>query len=129
MPLRILDVGQCHLDGPRMEALWRKTLDATVDRCDTARDALQRVARTDYDLVLVNRILDADGSSGLDLIRDLLKAGASAPVMLVSDRSDAQNAAVALGAVPGFGKAALNDPATVELVKAAASGDARDARP
>ena len=41
----------------------------------------------EFDLVLVNRVLDADGSSGLDLIR-AIKADpdlANVPVMLVSN--------------------------------------------
>lgn len=125
MAIKILDVGQCHMDGPRMAALWRKTMNATVDRCDTAREALERAGQTAYDLVLVNRILDADGSSGLDLIRDLVASGSSAPVMLVSNHSDAQDAAVALGAVRGFGKNALNDPKTTQLVEQAANGHSK----
>ena len=36
--------------------------------------------------------------------------------MMVSNYADAQDKAVADGAVSGFGKAALDDPATVELL-------------
>lgn len=119
MTTRILDVGQCGMDGGRMARLWQTNLNAAVDRCDTARDAFDRVAKTDYDLILVNRVLDLDGSSGLDLIRNLIKSGTSTPVMLVSNYPDAQKEAIALGAVQGFGKADLDKPGTVELVKRA----------
>ena len=43
--------------------------------------------------------------------------------MLVSDRPDAQDAAVALGAVRGFGKADLGVPETLEWVVRVASGE------
>lgn len=122
MAIKILDVGQCGFDGPRMAALWRKKLGATVDCVDNGEDAAARLKNGGYDVVLVNRVLDADGSSGLDVIEDLLGAKTSVPVMLVSDLTDAQDAAVALGAVRGFGKADLGDPATLELVASVAGG-------
>jgi CheY-like chemotaxis protein len=123
MAIRILDVGQCGLDGPRMAALWRDKLGATVDSVDDGEDAAQRLKNHSYNLVMVNRVLAADGSSGLDVIENLLGANPSIPVMLVSNLQDAQDAAVALGAVRGFGKADLGKPATLELVASAAGGD------
>jgi CheY-like chemotaxis protein len=122
MAIRILDVGQCGFDGPRMAALWRDQLGATVDRVANGKDAVERLKNGDYDVVLVNRVLAADGSSGLDVIEDLLSANTSVPVMLVSDLTDAQDAAVALGAVRGFGKADLGEPATLELVASVSAG-------
>jgi ActR/RegA family two-component response regulator len=121
MAIRILDIGQCGFDGPRMAALWHKAIGATVDRCDSGADALKWAAKNHYDIILVNRILAADDSSGLDVIAALIDAGISTPVMLVSDLPDAQDAAVKLGAVRGFGKAALGDPATIDLVASVAS--------
>jgi CheY-like chemotaxis protein len=117
MSVRVLDVGQCGFDGPRIAALCRQVLHATVEHCDTGRDALKRVGESKFDLVLVNRVLDRDGASGLDLIRDLLASGDVDSVMLISNYADAQEAAVALGAKRGFGKAALNRPESIELLK------------
>jgi CheY-like chemotaxis protein len=122
MAIKILDVGQCGFDGPRMAALWRDKLGATVDNVANGKDAVERLKNGGYDVVLVNRVLDADGSSGLDVIEDLLNAKTSVPVMLVSDLTDAQDAAVALGALRGFGKADLGEPATLELVASVAGG-------
>jgi DNA-binding response OmpR family regulator len=122
MPIKILDVGQCGFDGPRMEDLWRKQLGATVERCDFGPEAVQRVRDNKYDIILVNRILAKDGTSGLEVIRDLISTGTKTPVMLVSDRSDAQDEAVALGAVRGFGKAELGQQATLDLVQRVAGG-------
>ena len=120
MAIIILDIGQCGFDGPRMERLWREKLGAKVDRCPSGEHALSLVKQNSYNIILVNRILADDGSSGLDVIRDLLAAGTATPIMLVSDRSDAQDAAVALGAVRGFGKAELGAPETLALVKSIA---------
>ena len=120
MSLKILDVGQCGYDGPRMKRLFGEELGATVETADTADVARKKAASGQYDIVLVNRELNADGSSGIDLIGDLRKAGVSTPLMLVSDYEDAQDQAVANGAVRGFGKSALDDPATLELIKAVA---------
>src|SRR5580704_7197635 len=99
--MRILEVGQCGFDGPRMEALWRDALGAEVDSAASERSAIAHMKSHKYDIALVNRILAADGSSGLHVIASLLKLGTGTPIMLVSDLSEAQDAAVELGAVRG----------------------------
>jgi DNA-binding NtrC family response regulator len=120
MTMRILDVGQCGMDGPEITELLSQKLGAKVDRAATATDARRKLDVTTYDLVLVNRVLAADGSSGIDLIDELVRDGSGAPVMLVSDRQDAQKAAIAKGAIRGFGKAELDDAKTFDLIKNAA---------
>ena len=72
MPIKILDVGQCGFDGPRMSRLLREKLDATVDCAATEQDATRHLAAGRYNLVLVNRILAADGVSGVELIHTLI---------------------------------------------------------
>jgi len=118
--MKILDVGQCGFDGPRMARLWRETLEAEVERADTGDEAAQLLASHDYDLVLVNRILAADRSSGLDVIERLRAQNVHVPIMLVSDLPKAQDAAVKLGAVRGFGKSHLGERSTLELVSSVA---------
>jgi hypothetical protein len=71
--------------------------------------------------VLINRINAHDGSLGRHLVR-ALKADrelASLPVMLLSDHAAVQAQAIALGAVPGFGKSRRHEPETRELLCAA----------
>jgi len=114
--MRILDVGQCGFDGPRMARLWQEALGAEVDCANTGDEAVEMVQRTAYDAVLVNRVLAPDKSSGLELIERLLALRREVPIMLVSDLADAQDAAVALGAVRGFGKAHLGERSTLDLV-------------
>jgi len=118
--MKILDVGQCGFDGPRMARLWREALEAEVERADTGDEAAELLASQDYDLVLVNRVLAADRSSGLDVIERLRARNVHVPIMLVSDLPEAQDAAVALGAVRGFGKAHLGERSTLDLVSSVA---------
>lgn len=117
---RVLSVGQCGFDGPQIERLLVEHFDADVaTACDT-RQALEAILSGHFDLVLVNRIFDGNGESGLDFIRRLRgDTGAKeTPVMLVSNYAEAQQAALELGAQPGFGKAALQDPQTIERLAA-----------
>ncbi len=109
---RILDVGQCGMDHGSISRHLTKTYRAEVDRASTTAEALKVLRAGRFDLVLVNRVIDRDGSPGLDLIR-VLKADpelADIPVMLVSNYPEAQREAQGLGALPGFGKADLRSP-------------------
>lgn len=121
--LKILDVGHCNYDGPRMKRLWQEKLHAHVDEADSTADALDRIAKTKYDLVLVNRIHAFTDESGLDTIKALLAADASTPAMLVSDKPDAQKQAEAIGARPGFGKAQLGDDALLDFLRKSAGAE------
>ncbi len=115
---RILDVGQCDLDHGNITRMLKENFDATVDRARDNAQVDHLLDFYDYDLILVNRIFDADGSSGQDLIARL-KSGDSAtdaPVMLVSNYDDAQATAQESGAVKGFGKANLDAPETTNLL-------------
>jgi CheY-like chemotaxis protein len=109
---RVLSVGQCFADHSSLSRVLRSSFAAEVVGADTSRETLDQLRQEAFALVLVNRVFDADGTSGLDLIR-AIKADdklRSVPVMLVSNYEDAQAQAVQAGAVPGFGKAALGQP-------------------
>jgi CheY-like chemotaxis protein len=106
---RILSVGQCSFDHGLITRHLGKTYGAEVAGANTVGEALVTLRAGEFDLVLVNRVFDGDGSSGLDLIR-AIKADpelANVPVMLVSNYEDAQTEAQSLGALPGFGKSDL----------------------
>lgn len=120
MGAKVLDVGQCYADQFGIDRLLRKC-GADAVHVKTANEALDKLKEGGFDLVLVNRIIDADRSSGLELIHALKNdASLSAvPVMLVSDYADAQQQAVEAGALPGFGKAKLTSSETEERIKAA----------
>jgi len=114
----VLDVGQCGFDHGNISRLLTKDFGADVVQAATSEEAVQAVRGGHFDLVLINRILDADGASGLDLIQRLKshEGTRATPVALVSNYPEAQEAAVALGARRGFGKDALTDPESHNLL-------------
>ncbi len=73
------------------------------------------------DLLLINRVLDGtfSNTSGLDLIDTVVTASPQARVMLVSNFADAQQQAIARGALPGIGKSTLRSPQTKERILSA----------
>ena len=118
MSVKILSVGQCGADSRAISRTLSDRFSASVVSAHSADDAHRKAAAGGFALVLINRVLDADGSSGLDLVDAMVRAG-GAPVMLVSDRADAQDAAVAVGAFRGFGKSALSRPETAAVIERA----------
>ena len=119
MKRKVLDVGQCNADNHSISALLQKHFDVEVDRSHSLDQAIESAASTAYDLILINRLLDADGSAGLDVLASLKSnpASADAPVMIVSNYQDAQDKAMENGAVEGFGKSALGSAETLAKLK------------
>lgn len=115
---KVLSVGQCEADDGKIRRALEARYPVDVVAVDTAQEAVGYLREEPFALVLVNRIFDADEGIGLDLIR-ALKADAklaAVPVMLVSNFPDAQASAVAVGALPGFGKGGLAAAATYTLL-------------
>ena len=113
---RILDIGQCAADHWSIRQLIEDNFDAHVVQAHSAREALEKLRAEKFDLLLVNRLLDADSSEGLGIVATIKTDPAlrSTPVMLVTNYPEHQAAAVAAGAEPGFGKGSMNEPATLE---------------
>lgn len=84
-------------------------------------DAALAQAITQFDLFLVNRALDGEFSSetGIELIESLAKQSPHAVFLLISNFPEAQQAAVAAGALPGFGKSELGSSSTRQRLTAA----------
>lgn len=121
MSKQVLSVGQCGFDHGAISRLFTQHFSAQVQAAHSASQALQALRKGAYDLVLVNRVLDEDGSSGLELVGQI-KADpdlARIPVLLVSNYPDAQAQAVALGALPGFGKSELGRPSAIAAIQSA----------
>lgn len=116
---RILSIGQCRPDHGKLSTYLADRFQAKVEPAANLDEARELLRAAEYDLVLVNRILNRGGASGLDLIESLRRdpATATVPVMLVSNHADAQEAAVKLGALPGFGKGQLRRGETFERIK------------
>ncbi|KAA0213132.1 MAG: hypothetical protein DYG94_13200 [Leptolyngbya sp. PLA3] len=119
---RVLLVGHCGPDAFMLRRAVKAVLRTEhVESVNSAGDLEALVERAD--LALVNRVLDGDfgTDSGVELIRTRARSGKTR-WMLVSNYADAQAAAEAAGALPGFGKAEVNsDKARRRLAGALAS--------
>lgn len=117
---KILSIGQCAVDHAAIARAIEGNLPATVEAAPTLAAALARLRQDRFDLVFINRILDADRARGLDVLRAIKAdpAVGRVRVMLVTNYPDVQAQAVAAGALAGFGKAALGEAETVARLKA-----------
>lgn len=116
MAKRVLSVGQCVPDQASIKAFLGRRFSAEVQAAATADEAMSMLFAAPFDLVLVNRVFDEDGGSGLDFVK-AAKADPTigkVPVMLVSNYADAQQLAAQAGAEAGFGKAQLGSDEVVE---------------
>ena len=116
---RVLSVGQCGPDHHSISTFLKRHFDVEVAAVDSQQEAIQAVQDNAFDLVLLNRIFDATGTEGMETLRQLKSNATTSevPVMLVSNFADAQETAVAEGALPGFGKSALDLPDTRERLQ------------
>jgi CheY-like chemotaxis protein len=116
---RVLDVGNCRHDHGLIRRMLESSFRVAIDRAQVLDDAIDAIRTNEYDLVLVNRILDRNGTEGLDIIRRLKADDRTKriPVMLISNYDWAQAAAVEAGALRGFGKAELGSEATLTRLR------------
>jgi len=119
MKKRVLSVGQCVPDQVAIERSLNRHFDVEVVTAQDAHETSQRLADDRFNLVLVNRKLDRDYSDGIEIIRQLKANSATTevPVMLITNFPEHDRAAVKVGAVPGFGKADVENPATAERLR------------
>lgn len=114
----VLSIGNCGFDNGSLRSLLG-ALGAEVAAAEDWSDAAALLRRQSFDLVLVNRKLDADGGDGMEIIRELKQSPEfqATPVMLLSNYPEYQAQAIAAGAEPGFGKSHLHSRDTSELLK------------
>jgi len=82
---------------------------AEVVQVHGLEDTFEELRKSKYDLVVINRKLDRDYSDGMDILK-AIKADeqlSSTPVMIITNFPEYEEAAVAAGAEPGFGKKSL----------------------
>jgi two-component system chemotaxis response regulator CheY len=120
VPKRIALVGHC---GPDSYAL-RAAISGIVPNSQVVfapDDATLAAELPNTQLLLINRRLDGDyaACSGVELIRSLAASPQRPALMLISNYPEAQQQAVAAGALPGFGKRALYADETRRRVLAA----------
>ena len=118
----VISVGQCGYDNSRIRSLIR-SIDSTVEikETDSHQETMEVLASLgEAALVLVNRVFDMDGASGMDFISQLKSKEsefAAIPVMLVSNYEKSQAEAIANGAIPGFGKSELQSVETRQKIE------------
>lgn len=121
MSTRIALVGHCGPDSTYLRmTVMKAAKDVQVIMADDdseLKDALSQ----GVDLILFNRELGYGFTEtmGVDLIKRLRAEHPNLRMMLVSNYADAQAAAVANGALLGFGKREIGSPRVVEVLKEA----------
>ena len=126
-PLAVLAVGHCGPDSWMLRAAAERAFGSSMRFESFEDESRLRAHLTSSDdpvLLLVNRRLDGwfDAPDGIALIRDVLQDEPAGRVaMLISNLPEALADAEAAGAMPGFGKTALQAPETSAALQAAAA--------
>ena len=99
MTKRVLSVGQCVPDTNSLVHFLTSHFDVDIDQSDVEVDTLEKLKQSSYDLVVINRKLDADYSDGIELIQKIksLPEIKSSHFMLVSNFPEYQDEAVESG--------------------------------
>jgi DNA-binding NarL/FixJ family response regulator len=121
MPKKVLLVGHCGPDSSFLK-MAVKSADSSLQilSADDATELSGALAEG-VDLILFNRELDFgfDERQGVELIRKVKTAYPNVRSMLVSNYPDAQSAAAAAGARPGFGKRDIGSPKVSQAIREA----------
>lgn len=120
MAKRVLSVGQCGPDHGMISRYLDQEFACEVVAADLLIDTQTKLEREKFDLILINRKLDHDYSDGVEIIRALKAdpATANVPIMLVTNYPEHQEAAMAAGALLGFGKLEFGKAETREKLAA-----------
>jgi two-component system chemotaxis response regulator CheY len=118
---KVLFVGHCGPDSTYLRMLVRKAIGQADVRMVEEPAELEKLLQETVDLILFNRELGYgfEPDTGVEFIRLLKQRHPSVPMMLISNYPEAQTAAVAAGALPGFGKREIGSPHAAELLRAA----------
>ena len=116
MRARVLDVGNCDPDHGRIRGMLEQHFDVEIHRVMFVDEAIEAMKRMRYELVLVNRLIFADSSPGIELHRRAKSDGqlSDIAIMMISNYPEAHSESVAAGGVHGFGKARVYHPETIE---------------
>jgi len=121
MSKKVVLVGHCGPDSSYLRITVGKAAPGVQVLAADDDASLGRVLGDGVDLLLLNRQLDYgfDESDGVSLLKRLRRIYPELKAMLVSNYPDAQAAALAEGALPGFGKRELGSPRVAELIREA----------
>jgi two-component system, chemotaxis family, chemotaxis protein CheY len=118
MPKKVLLVGHCGADGSYLRSAVRAAAGEAAVMAADDEDSLNAALGGGVDLILLNRVLGGfEPSGGVEQIQRLRLSNPDVKLMLVSNYPEAQAAAIAAGALPGFGKRDIGKPAAVTALK------------
>jgi two-component system, chemotaxis family, chemotaxis protein CheY len=119
MAKKVVLVGHCGPDSSYLRITVGKAAPGVQVLSADDDASLGKVLGDGVDLLLLNRQLDYgfDECDGISLLKRLRKIYPELKAMLVSNYPEAQAAAVAEGARPGFGKRELGTPRVGELIR------------
>lgn len=123
MRKRVVLVGHCGPDSSYLRAVI-SSIDRGVEISAVDDDqSLNAALASGVDLVLFNRMLDYgfEEVEGAKVIARVHQQFPNAKLMMVSNYPEAQAAAIAAGALPGFGKRELGSSRVKELLKSVLS--------
>ena len=114
-------VGHCGPDSSYLRMVCMKAAHGGQILMADDQSELNDVLEQAPDLILFNRELGYgfEDKLGADAIKRLRATHPNLKTMLVSNYPDAQAAAVANGALPGFGKREIGSPKVIDLLKSA----------
>jgi two-component system chemotaxis response regulator CheY len=120
MTKRVLDVGQCGPDHASIRSYLTNHFEVEIVQAHGLADTMSELRTGHFDLVLINRKLDADYSDGIEILRAIKAEAATrhVPTMLITNYAEHQDAAVAAGAQRGFGKLEFDRLETKEKLAA-----------
>ena len=121
MSRKVVLVGHCGPDSSYLRmAVSSADRSLKVLMADDA-DELNQMLTGGVDLLLLNRELGwgFEESEGVEVIRQLRPRFPQVKMMLVSNYPEAQAAALAAGAVPGFGKREIGSPKVAQVIREA----------
>jgi two-component system chemotaxis response regulator CheY len=119
MSKKVVLVGHCGPDSSYLRlAVSRAQRDARVAIVEDEQEMEQAIAEG-VDLLMLNRILDYgfEESDGAAVISKIRARHPEMKMMLVSNYAEAQAAAVAAGALPGFGKRDIGTDRVTNLIR------------
>jgi len=120
---KVVLVGHCGADSSYLRIAVASAGAAVSVVSVDDEEGLTAALTNGVELVLVNRIIDwgFEEQEGVALISRLRRTHPNLKTMLVSNYPDAQAAAVAAGALPGFGKREIGGAKVKELLRMALS--------
>jgi DNA-binding NarL/FixJ family response regulator len=124
MPQRIVLVGHCGTDAPKLEAAVSKCVPSAEVISVNSEHRLDEVCDEGADLLLINRSLPFgfETDEGVELMRELRQIHPTVKLMLISDRRDAQSQASEVGGIAGFGKTDIGSNKLAACLKGALKG-------